>query len=169
MSSDEDMEVSRPLAGAAKLIANVANCWLVTMSRAGRANARPMARVSPDPMLNDWKLLFLADDRSRKIGEIRSANRVEVIIQNDPDEAFATLAGLAKLIVDPTEVEALWRPRYDVHFATLEDRAHATFVEVAVDRMELWIRGVTPEPFGVRPTVIHRETGGRWRLGTALN
>jgi len=30
--------------------------------------------------------------------------------------------------------------------------------------MELWIRGVTPEPFGLRATVLQRDTGGGWRL-----
>ena len=29
--------------------------------------------------------------------------------------------------------------------------------------MELWIRGVTPEPFGLRATVLERDHGG-WRL-----
>jgi len=158
--------VSQLLEAAATLIANVANCWLVTMSRSGGANVRPMGRVPLDPNLNDWKFLFLTDGRSRKIGEIRSVNRVQVIFQNDPDEAYATLAGVAKPIVDRSEVEALWRARYDVHFPTHEDRAHATFLEIAVDRMELWIRGVTPEPFGIRPTVIKREIGGEWRLGS---
>jgi hypothetical protein len=30
--------------------------------------------------------------------------------------------------------------------------------------MELWIRGVTPEPFGLRPTILERDDGGGWRL-----
>jgi hypothetical protein len=30
--------------------------------------------------------------------------------------------------------------------------------------MELWIRGVTPEPFGMRPTTLERDAGGAWRL-----
>jgi hypothetical protein len=29
--------------------------------------------------------------------------------------------------------------------------------------MELWIRGVTPEPFGLLPTVLERDAGGGWR------
>jgi hypothetical protein len=33
-----------------------------------------------------------------------------------------------------------------------------------VSRMALWIRGVTPEPFGLRPTLLERETGQEWRL-----
>ena len=52
---------------------------------------------------------------------------------------------------------------YDVYFPSEADRASAIFVEVEVERMELWIRGVTPEPFGLRATVLARDGGG-WRL-----
>lgn len=50
----------------------------------------------------------------------------------------------------------------------LPDRGRpcALFVEVAIERMELWIRGVTPEPFGTKPTVLEREGEG-WRLVSA--
>ncbi len=30
--------------------------------------------------------------------------------------------------------------------------------------MELWIRGVTPEPFAMQTTVLERDGGGAWRL-----
>lgn len=163
MSRIEDTEVNRLLEGAGKLTAKVLNCWLVTLSGAGGANARPMGRVLPDHSLNDWKILFLTDGRSRKAAEIRGASRVELIFQNDPDEAFAALAGLAKLIDDPIEVGKLWKANYDAYFPIAEDRANAAFIEVAVDRMELWIRGVTPEPFGLRATVLERDAEG-WHL-----
>ena len=32
--------------------------------------------------------------------------------------------------------------------------------------MELWIRDVTPEPFGLRATVLERDTNG-WRVSAA--
>jgi hypothetical protein len=37
-------------------------------------------------------------------------------------------------------------------------------IEVEVARMELWIRGVTPEPFGPYPTILERDVEGAWRL-----
>jgi general stress protein 26 len=167
MSLIEDTEVSRLLEGAARLTAKVRNCWLMTAS-AGGANARPMGRVPPDPNLNDWKILFVTDGRSRKAAEIKSATGVKLIFQNDRDEAFAALVGLAKLIEDPVEVGKLWKADYRAYFPTAEDRANAAFIEIAINRMELWIRGVTPEPFGLRPTVIDREAGGAWRLRASL-
>ena len=51
-----------------------------------------------------------------------------------------------------------------LYFPTEQDRANAIFVEVDVERMELWIRGVTPEPFGLRATILERDAGRGWRL-----
>ncbi len=164
MSPMQNTEVGRLLEGAAKLTAKVPNCWLVTASPAGGAHARPMGRLPSDPNLNDWKVLFVTDGRSRKAAELKRATGVELIFQNDRDEGFAALAGVAKLIDDPVVVGKLWKAGYDAYFPTAEDRANAAFIEVTINRMELWIRGVTPEPFGMRPTVIDREAGGAWRL-----
>lgn len=157
-------EVIRLLAGAAKLIGSVPNCWLVTQSETGGVNARPMGRVLPDPDHNDWKIRFLTDGRSRKSSDIRRANGVELIFQRDNDEAFAAFAGPAVLIDDPAEIARLWKPAYASYFPSEADRANAAFIEVAVERMELWIRGVTPEPFGLQPTIVERGAGGKWRL-----
>jgi general stress protein 26 len=73
------------------------------------------------------------------------------------------------LIDDPSEVGKLWKANYDAYFPTAEDRANAAFIKVAVDRMELWMRGVTPEPFGMQPTVIDREAGGAWCVRASQN
>jgi hypothetical protein len=50
-----------------------------------------------------------------------------------------------------------------IRFVT-DDCAYAAFVEVAIERLELWIRGVTPEPFGMKTTVVERDGDG-WRAG----
>jgi len=64
----------------------------------------------------------------------------------------------------PSEVLPLWKSAYDVYFSTEQDRANASFVEIEVERMELWIRGVTPEPFGLFPTILERAASSGWRL-----
>jgi general stress protein 26 len=166
MSPIEEMQISRLLEGAAKLTAKAPYCWLITAS-GERANARPMGRLPPPPDLDDWKVRFVTDGRSVKAAEIRQASRVDLIFQNDADEAFATLAGDATLMADPAEIASRWKARYDAYFPTADDRANATFIEVAVDRMKLWIRGVTPEPFGITATVLDRETGGAWRMSAS--
>jgi general stress protein 26 len=168
MTKADDTEVGAFLDGAARLAASVPTCWLVTRFD-GHGNARPMGRLLPDPQLNDWKILFVTDGRSRKTAQIRQAGRVELIFQRDADDAFASFAGLATVVDDRGVVERLWKSRYDVYFPTAQDRANAAFLEIAVDRMDLWIRGVTQEPFGVRPTILERQAGGHWRLKASPN
>ncbi len=56
-----------------------------------------------------------------------------------------------------SETRGRWKAAYDVYFPSETDGANAIFVEVEIERMELWIRGVTPEPFGLRATVLERE------------
>jgi len=38
------------------------------------------------------------------------------------------------------------------------------FVDFVVERMDLWIKGISPEPFGLSATVLVREDNGGWRL-----
>jgi hypothetical protein len=62
------------------------------------------------------------------------------------------------------EIRARWKGAYGAYFPTTQDRRNAIFVKLDVERMELWIRGVTPEPYGLRPTVLERDVGRGWRL-----
>ena len=156
--------MSRLLAGAAKAIAGVRNCWLVTQADTGGTSARPMGRVPPDPDKNGWNIRFVTGGRSRKASDMRRAGTVGLIFQRDQDDAFVVLSGSATLIEAAAEVRRLWKDAFNAYFPGEADRTNATFVQVNVERMELWIRGVTPEPFGLRPTVLARDAGGIWRL-----
>ena len=100
---------------------------------------------------------------SRKVFDIRRASKVGLIFQ-DADDAFVVLIGRAKLLEGASSMRQLWKDDYDVYFPGEEDRANATFVEVNVERMELWIRGVTPEPFGLHTTILERDATAAWRL-----
>ena len=158
------VDVNRLLAGAAKTVANVRYCWLVTEAESGAINARPMGRISRVPDGNDWTLRFITDGRSRKAADIRRADKVVVIFQRETDDAFITLIGRAALRESTAEIRQHWKDAYNTYFPSETDRANAAFVEVDVGRMELWIRGVTPEPFGLQPTVLERDVDGGWRL-----
>ena len=70
----------------------------------------------------------------------------------------------AELHEDASETRSRWKAAYDVYFPSAADQANAIFVEVGIKRMELWIRGVTPEPFGLLPSVLERDAGSTWRL-----
>jgi general stress protein 26 len=160
----DDGDVSRLLAGAAKAIARVRYCWLVTEAESGGTNARPMGRLLSDADENDWTIRFVTDGRSRKASDIRRAGDLRLIFQHDQDDAFVALSGRATLIETASEVSRLWKNAYNAYFPTEVERANASFVQVNVQRIELWIRGVTPEPFGMRTTVLEQDAAGIWRL-----
>jgi general stress protein 26 len=137
---------------AAAVVARVPYCWLVTQS-----GARPMGRILAGP---DWTLRFIADLRSRKMLEIEQSPAVQLIFQDSATDAFVALAGKAERRTD----RGLWKDAYAAYFPTERDRANATFVQVQVDLMRLWIRGVTPEPFGLKPVVLERDGANHWSL-----
>ena len=157
-------EVSRLLEGAAKAITSVRYCWLVTEAKSTGVHARPMGCVLPFPHENNWTVRFVTNGRSRKAADIRRVAKVGLVFQQNADDAFVVLTGTATLLEQPSRVRQLWRQAYDAYFPTEADRANAAFAEVSVERMELWIRGVTPEPFGLHPTVLERDSRGTWRL-----
>jgi general stress protein 26 len=74
------------------------------------------------------------------------------------------LTGRAELHDNQAEVRERWKGAYNVYFRSEADRANAIFVEVDAQRMELWIRGVTPEPFGLQATVLERDAAGGWNV-----
>jgi general stress protein 26 len=158
------VEVGRLLAGAAKTVASARYCWLATAAEAGAPSIRPMGRIMPDAGDDEWKIRFLTDGRSRKARDMRRAGEVTVIFQHEPDLAYVTLTGGAALHDSQAEVRKRWKDAYNVYFRTETDRANAIFVEVDAQRMELWIRGVTPEPFGLQTTVLERDGAGGWRV-----
>ena len=157
------VEVSRLLAGAAKTIGSVHYCWLATAAEDSFANLRPMGRLLHDAGEDEWTIRFLTDGRSRKVADMHRAGRVAIIFQHEPDDAFVTLIGKATLCDSESEVRERWKDAYNAYFPSELDRANAIFVKVDIDRMELWVRGVTPEPFGLRTTVLEREAGCGWR------
>jgi general stress protein 26 len=154
-------EVSTLLAGAAKTIQSVRYCWLVTKAADG-FNARPMGRVLADKNEGGWIIRFVTDGRSRKAHELCGEREVGLIFQSDPEEAYAALFGKARLLERAEDVARLWKTHYEAYFPTQADRAAAAFIEVDVTRMELWIRGVTPEPFGLHATKLARDAEGAW-------
>ena len=156
-------DVSRLLAAAAKIMERVRYCWLVTAADDGGHRSRPMGRVPRDADEDEWTIRFLTDGRSRKAADMRRGTEVAIVVQHDQDLAFITLIGKVELHEDAAETLSRWKPAYHVYFPSETDRRNAIFVEVEVERMELWIHGVTPEPFGLRATVLERDACG-WRL-----
>jgi general stress protein 26 len=165
MRGNDVTTVGELLAGAARSIQKLRYCWLLTSSEHGVANVRPMGRLAPNTGTgtDQWTLRFLADRRSRKAADIRRSKPVVVTFQDDPAEAFVTLFGDATLVEGESDVRERWRDAYDA-IVPMEARRHAMFIEVEAHRMELWIRGVTPEPFGRFPTVLEHDANQGWQM-----
>jgi general stress protein 26 len=160
----DDVDVGRLLAGAAKAVKSVPYCWLATTTGTGAIEARPMGRLLHDPGEDEWTIRFVTDGRSRKTAELRRDGKVTLVFQDEPGEAYVALSGRAVLRPEADEVRRRWKSGYDAYFPGKEDRASALFVEIAVERMSLWIRGVTPEPFGLQATRLERDPAGGWRV-----
>lgn len=152
------------LAGADQVVTTARSCWLLLPSDGPVPSARPMGR----PMRcsgEEWIFRFVTDGRSGKCSAVLRARALAVILQRETDDAFVVLSGNAALLSEPSEVRKHWRDGFKAYFPTEEDRANAKFIELTVTRMELWIRGVTPEPFGMRPSILERiGAGAAWRL-----
>jgi general stress protein 26 len=158
---ETNTEVRALLAAAERTIQAIRYCWLVTKAADG-FNARPMGRMLPEKSEDVWIIRFVTDGRSRKAHELCGEREVGLIFQSDPDEAYVALFGKARLLDRATDVDRLWKTQYEAYFPTPTDRAAAAFIEVEIVRMELWIRGVTPEPFGLNATKLARDAEGAW-------
>jgi general stress protein 26 len=164
MSINGQDAAGRLLAGAAKTVIDAHFWWFFT-ARAGEiASARPMGLVGRALDSEDWRLSFVTDGRSRKAEEIRQNRDVCLVFQRETEDAFVKLSGKAALHDDRSEVSQRWKSVYDRYFPTKTDRENATFVDIRVESMDLWIRGLTPEPFGLQATTLERDGGGQWRL-----
>src|SRR5271165_4757856 len=93
MSADDD--VNGLLAGASKTMAGARSCWLVTSTRDGGVDARPMGRLQAEPGDDAWLIRFITDSRSHKAADIRRAAKVANTFEVPVDDAYVTLVGRA--------------------------------------------------------------------------
>lgn len=161
--SERGNPLDRLLAGAAQVIASVRYCWLLTDSQTGWLSTRPMGRLQCDLEKDDWRLRLIADGRSRKARELELSGHAAVIVQSG-DEAFVTLTGTPTLRADASAARQLLQSSFEVYFPSEEDRAHAMVIEIDTRCMDLWIRGITPEPFGMHPVRLARAGTREWHL-----
>jgi general stress protein 26 len=162
--TDNAADVDRLLGAAANTIKNSRYCWLLTATAEGGIRSRPMGRVPRDPDEDAWTFRFLTDGRSPKVADMRRSGHASIIFQDAPDDAYVALAGSASLAESKPEIRRRWTPAYDAYFPAGPDRSDAVFVTIDVARIELWVRGVTQEPFGLRTTVLERDAARVWRL-----
>ncbi len=164
MDERDSAEVGRLVEGAAATVAKAGSCWLASAGRTGVPRLRPMGRLPPRAGDDAWTFRFVTDGRSGKAANIRRGGKVVLVFQREAEDSFVSVTGAAKLEDDEAEVRRRWKRAYDAFFPTEADKAAAAFLTVEAERLDLWIRGVTPEPFGLKTVTLERAPGGGWRL-----
>lgn len=155
--------IQRLLEATENVIAQAPHCWLMTLSSSGGVNARPMGRVTPVPSQSGWNFSFLTDARSTKARDIHSVSQVRLTFEHG-DDAFVSLAGAAEVVSDAAVVGLRWIPSYDRIFPSAADKTNAVFIDIRAEELRLWIRELTPEPFGVHSLSLRRPLDGDWHL-----
>jgi general stress protein 26 len=152
------------LAAASATMRKARYCWAITAAQDGRVNARPMGPQKPLTNEDPFGILFFTRRGSRKVLEIGRAGQITVVYQYDTDDSYLTLVGRGSFVADRALLRTCWQPRWSQYFPAGADDENAVFIEFEADRIELWVRGVTPEPFGTRAAILERESGRPWHL-----
>jgi hypothetical protein len=101
---------------------------------------------------------------SRKAREIGWTGRLSVVYQHDADDGYVTLIGRGVIVADRALQRARWQPAWNQFFPAGADDETSIFVQLEAERIELWVRGVTAEPFGTRGAILERGPGQPWHL-----
>jgi general stress protein 26 len=159
-----DAEILQFLDAARETIAAVPVCWLVTRSLEGGTNARAVSSSAGSSGSDKWTRRFLVRRSSRKVAEMRAAPMVTLAFQHPSGERYIALGGRVTIIDDVAEMRTMWSSDLDSHFPPGFADANMIVIQVDVDRIEVHVRGLTPEPFGAGRTLLERQSAGPWRF-----
>jgi general stress protein 26 len=158
------MDILRFLTAARETIAAVPVCWLATRSLEGGTNARAVSSSAGPPGSDEWTRRFLVRRSSRKVAEMRAAPLVTLAFQHPSGDRYIALGGRATIAEDVAEMRTMWPSELDAHFPPGFADANMIVIQVNVDRIEVHVRGLTPEPFGAGRTPLERQPAGSWRF-----
>ncbi|HEX9490018.1 MAG TPA: pyridoxamine 5'-phosphate oxidase family protein [Stellaceae bacterium] len=163
-AAEEAGAADRLLAAARETIGGVRYCWAMTAAEGGGVNARLMGRLPGLSGEDEWTVCFVTDGGSRKAAEIRRSGRLTVGYQREADGAYVVLAGPATLVDDQSELRRRWQQGWNVFFPGGPTGSAAVLVRLEVERIELCVRGITPEPFGSRYLALERGATRPWQV-----
>jgi general stress protein 26 len=159
-----ETEILQFLTAARETIAAVPVCWLTTRSLEGGTNARAVNSSAGPPGSDEWTRRFLVRRSSRKVAEMRAAPLVTLAFQHPSGDRYIALGGRATIIEDVAEMRTMWSSDLDAQFAPGFADANMIVIQVDVSRIEVHVRGLTPEPFGAGRTLLERQPAGSWRF-----
>lgn len=159
-----ETEILQFLSAARETIAAEPVCWLATRSLEGGTNARAVSSSAGPPGSDEWTRRFLVRRSSRKVAEMRAAPLVTLAFQHPSGDRYIALGGRATITEDVAEMRTMWSSDLDAHFPPGFADANMIVIQVNVDRIEVHVRGLTPEPFGAGRTLLERQPAGSWRF-----
>jgi general stress protein 26 len=163
VSETTESRINAYLAAAHEAVLATRICWLATRSLEGGTNVRAVDCWHGAPGSDKWTRRFLVRRTSRKVAEMRAAPMVSLACQHASGERWVALGGRATIIDDVAEMRMIWPGELDALFPSGFANANMIVVRLDVDRVEVHIRGLTPEPFGTGRTLLERQPGGSWR------
>jgi general stress protein 26 len=159
-----EADILKFLAAARATIAEVPIGWLATRSLEGGTNARAVNTAAGPPGSDEWTRRLLVRRSSRKVEEMRAAPLVTLAFQHSSGERYIALGGQAAIIEDVAVMRSMWPSEFDARFPPGFADANMIVIQVDVDRIEVHVRGLTPEPFGHGRTLLQRQPDGSWRF-----
>jgi general stress protein 26 len=157
-----ETKIHQFLSAARETIAAVPVCWLATRSLDGGTNARAVSSSAGPSGSDEWTRRFLVRRSSRKVAEIRAAPLVTLAFQHPSGDRYIGLGGRAAIIEDVVQMRTMWSSDLDKHFPPGFAEANMILIQVDVERIEVHVRGLTPEPFGAGRTLLERQSDGSW-------
>jgi general stress protein 26 len=158
-----ESQITSFLAAAHETVTGLRICWLATRSLEGGTNVRAVDSFAGNPTADKWSRRFLVRRTSRKVAEMRACPLVSVAHQHASGDRYVTLGGRVTIVDDLKEMRSVWPSELDAQMPPGFADANLIVVRLDVERIEVHIRGLTPEPFGTGRTLLERQPDGSWR------
>ncbi len=158
-----ESQIAAFLAAAHETVTGFRICWLATRSLDGGTNVRAVDSFAGPPGADKWTRRFLVRRTSRKVAEMRACPLVSVACQHASGDRYVALGGRVTIVDDIKEMRSVWPSELDAQMPPGFADANLIVVRLDVERIEVHVRGLTPEPFGTGRTLLERQPDGSWR------
>jgi general stress protein 26 len=166
------MEEKEPIKLEASLILDAARetiraaefCFLITLGKDGKPNARLMQPFPPESELVIW---FGVSSLSRKVQELRQDPLAVVAYQYNEENAYVSMRGHTKLIDDIKLRRQYWRESWLEFYPGGPESDEYMLVRFEPERVDVmnFSRHIHPPPFGLAAAKIERQAGaGDWTI-----
>ncbi len=154
LTKEHALAVSRAMLNDAKY------CFLITHGGDGWCSARLVEPIVDED--DAFTLWFGTSPSLRKVREIEADPRVTIAVGSDRKHANVVLYGTARIERDEVVRRRRWIGTWRLFFPRGPTSEDYVVIRFDAERIELmsFARNVVPEPFGLRPVVLHKGQDG---------